>query len=161
MSNTNRVTLAQLDKMTAENAQGIPLDQIKALLEDVAEKKANLKKREDKLFVEMDRRVKDAAAQARKAKKEDTGTVRVVVDGETISADLKKIVKWLPDEMEKGIDALLVKNPQAIISEYVKVTLEVAESKWKAWPTDIKAIFEPARVVSCGKPTYEFVKVAS
>lgn len=160
MGNTNRVTLEQLDKMTAEEAQVIPQDQLETLLEDAAKFNATSKRYDDKLFAEMDRRFKGAATSVRLALKKDTGTVRVVSEGVTIKCDLPKIVKWDQAEMVKAADTVRGWN-SGPVSEYIKITMEVPEGKYQNWPTAIREVFDAARIVSNGKPTYEFVKVAA
>lgn len=155
MSNTNTVTLAQLDKMTAAEVQAIPQDQIVTLIEALAAKAAIHKARDAKLYAEIDRRFSLRAIAQRRSENKDTGTVRFVEGEYTVIADLPKKIAW---------DQAVLRRAENVIknewggdpAEFITTKLEVAESKFNAWPTPIKALFEAGRTVSGGKATYKF-----
>lgn len=155
MSNTNRATLAQLDKMTAEEVQAIPQDQLVMLLEDLAAKAAAHKARDAKLYAEIDRRFSGRARQQRFAEDKDTGTVRFAEGDFTVIADLPKSVSWDQKKLISAVATLRddwMEDP----NEYIDTKLTVSETKFKAWPKKIRALVEPARTVGCGKATYKF-----
>lgn len=77
----------------------------------------------------------------------DDGDVRVTVT-------LPKRVKWDQSMLRKAVDQLATEwgeDPD----EYVDVSIDIAERKFDAWPTRIKALFEGARTVETGKPKIE------
>lgn len=159
MSNSNRVTMAQLDKMTVEEASKLPLDHLELLQDDVTATETLAKARKEKLGLVLDARFGELASEARRKAGKDTGSVTLLCEGKKIKGDLKKNVKWTQPEMLAAMDVVkswATPEKPVNLSEYVKATYEVAESRFSAWPSDLREIFQPARVVSCGKPTYEF-----
>lgn len=155
MSNSNHITLAQLDKMTAKMVQTIPQDQLVMLVEALAEKAETHKARDAMLRAEVARRYAPLAASLRKADGKDTGTVNVI-DGEyQIKANLPKNVEWNQKEMAKGI-AEITTWEGTVLSEYVDVKYSIPEARYDAWPTPIKKVFEAARTVKTGTQTFKF-----
>ena len=151
---SNRTTLARLAEMTPEQVQYLPLDHLAMLLEDVATLKAQAKTADEKLAVELDRRFGPAAAAVRKAEGKDTGTVTLVIDNAwRIRADLPKKVEWVQELLDSAVATL--RKWDEPISDYVKIETKVSEAKYAAWPRAIRDLFEPARCVSVGKPTYK------
>ena len=157
MSNSNRVTLAQLDKMTAEEVQAIPQDQLVMLVEDLAEIMAKSKARNDRLNAETSRRYAAKAAELRKEAKKDTGTVNVIDGAFQIKADLPKKVEWDQAELAKSVEVLRGWGEDP--ADYVTIEVKVSEKKYDAWPPKIRTVFEPARTVKVGTQTFKFSPV--
>lgn len=150
---TNRCTLAQLRDMTVEQAASLPIDQIAALLEDVATEKAAVKHLDDILSGALNHRYSERASQMRQAKGTNTGTVSID-DGEfVIRADLPKKVEWDAKLLDEAVEAIRAWGEDP--TEYVSIEVKVAESRYNAWPTPIRSMFEPARTVGAGRPTYK------
>lgn len=155
MSVSNRVTLAKLEKMTAEQIQSISRDELVMLTEDLAQEADILKRRKGIINSEVSRRYIDAASTARRAENKDTGIVNIP-DGEYIvKADLKKEVDWNQAELRKAVHTLQHEWNEDI-TEYVSIEIKVSENKFKSWPSKIRALFEPARTVKAGTQTFEF-----
>jgi hypothetical protein len=150
---TNRVTLAQLDEMTTEGLNAIPLDQIALLLEDVAAIKAKVKSYDNVLFILLHGHLAEKAAQQRKAKGKDTGSVTFEIDGCKVTADLPKSVDWNQAKLREAVAGLV--EMQEDPAEYVSTEHKVAEAKYVAWPKSLQKLFEPARTLGVGKPTYK------
>ena len=73
-----------------------------------------------------------------------------------VSTDFFKVSYPKKVEWDQRILASLaneIAEAGSYVSDYIKVTYEIAESKWKAWPTEIRAQFEKARTVSRGNPS--------
>lgn len=150
---SNRVTLAQLREMTGEQASALPVDQIAALLEDVAELKADTKRLDDLLHTALTNRYADQAAAARRAAGKDTGTVTLRDGDFAIKADLPAKVEWDQELLASAVET--VKGWGEKPEDYVKAALSVPESRYKAWPESIRKVFEPARTVGVGRPTFK------
>lgn len=150
---TNRCTLAQLRNMTAEQAACLPVDQVAALLEDVADQKADTKRLEDLLTGALHYRYSDRAALLRQAEGKDTGTVSLHDGDFVIRADLPKKVAWNEAKLNEAVETIRswAENPK----DYVLIEVKVPESRYSAWPPAIRALFEPARTVATGRPTYK------
>ncbi|MDR4125531.1 hypothetical protein [Yanghanlia caeni] len=90
----------------------------------------------------------------RTAAGKQTGTVRFDADGYTVIADLPKRTEYDQKKLAAAIEALKKwgENP----ADYVSFEIKVSEAKYQAWPPAVRALFEPARTVKTGKPSYQF-----
>lgn len=156
---SNRVTLAQLREMTGEQVAILPVDQIAALLEDVAELKADAKRLDDLLHQGMFARYADRAAELRRAQGKDTGTASIPDGDFTVKADLPAKVEW--DQAKLREAEATVRSWGEDPAEYLTAVLSVPESRFKAWPDTIKRVFAPARTVGTGRPTFKLVRRAA
>jgi len=82
-----------------------------------------------------------------KAKDEPYGDVST----EFFKVSYPKKVEW--DQKMLADLAKEIQEAGSYVSDYIKVSYEIVESKWKAWPSEIKAQFEKARTVSRGNPS--------
>ena len=153
MSGSNRVTLAQLDKMTGENVANIPFGDLKLLLEDVAECEARVAARKKIVADEISRRLNGPNSDTRTTIGKSTGTVRFDHDGFVIVADAPKNVEW--DQAKLVAAIATVQQWGEPVTDYVDIKYSVPEKRYEAWPLTIKKVFEPARTVSPGKPKFK------
>jgi len=149
---SNRITLAQLREMNLADAARLPLDQLALLLDDLAALKADAKRLGDILHDALHARFGDAASTARRADGRDTGRVRLEQDGFEIVADLPKKVDWQQTKLATAVATLREWGEDP--ADYVATELRVPEARFTAWPPRIRALFEPARTVATGRPSY-------
>jgi hypothetical protein len=149
---SNRTTLAQLRNMTGAQAAALPLDQLALLLDDLAALKADAKRLGDLLHDALHVRFGAAATAARRADGKDTGRVRLEQDGFEIVADLAKRVEWNQPKLTAAVSTLREWGEDP--ADYVATELRVPEARFTAWPPRIRAVFEPARTVATGRPSY-------
>jgi hypothetical protein len=149
---SNRTTLAQLRDMTGAQVAALPLDQIALLLDDLATLKADAKHLGDVLHDALHARFGAAATAARRAEGKDTGRVRLDEDGFEIVADLAKRVDWDQPKLTAAVATLREWGEDP--ADYVATELRVPEARFTAWPPRIRALFEPARTVATGRPSY-------
>jgi hypothetical protein len=149
---SNRPLIADLPNMPVGEIAGLPADQL-ALLHGEAEAAVKSAKMVlDRLDAALALRYADPAQALRREQGKDTGVVRFEDGPVTIMADLPKRVDW----DQKQLASLLTRiresgeNP----AEYVDITIKVPERKYAAWPSHIRAAFEPARTVKTGKPAF-------
>ena len=152
MTATNRTTLAELRGMDAAGAARLPLDHIALLLEDVAALRADAKRLGDLLHDALHARFGDAAAAARRAEGKDTGRVRLAEGCHAITADLPKKVDWHQAKLAAAVATLRDWGEDP--ADYVATEVRVPEARFSAWPPRIRALFEPARTVATGRPSY-------
>lgn len=150
---SNRVTLEQLDKMSETDAAGIHIGQLAMLLEDVAELKAAAARYAERIAQILDKRYGTRAAELRRAKGTDTGTVRVEDDDYVVIADLPKTVSWDQDSLAKLEKSLTGMGEDP--AEYIRIKREVEERRFAGWPSSLTSMFMPARTVKSGKPTFK------
>jgi hypothetical protein len=74
-----------------------------------------------------------------------------VDDGDiTVTIDVPKTVSWDQPKLSELIDT--IKGWGEEPAEYIDTKLSVSETKFKAWPSSVRDLFEPARTVKAGKP---------
>ena len=149
---SNRVTLAQLREICAEQASTLPADQLSLLLEEAAEAKAILKAQDDRLHAALVLRYCPKATEARRVEGKDTGRVRVPDGDFVVLADLPKRIDWNQTALRTAMDTIRSWGEDP--ADYITVQLEVSETKFGAWPPAIRTVFDPARTVGVGKPTF-------
>jgi hypothetical protein len=149
---TNRTTLAQLREMDAAQAARLPVDHLALLLEEVGALKADAKHLSDLLHDALHARYGGPAAEARRAEGKDTGRVRVPDDSFEVVADLPKKASW--DQPKLAAAVATIRGWGEDPADYVTTEIRVPESRFIAWPPRIRAVFEPARTVATGRPSY-------
>lgn len=82
-----------------------------------------------------------------------TGIIHFNDDDYVITTDTPKRPEWDQKLLKQAIDAIAAKGDDP--SEYVQATYKVAEKNYTAWPASIRALFEPARILKTGAPTYK------
>lgn len=99
------------------------------------------------------------AQQLRQAAGKSTGTVRFEVDGFVVIADLPKRPEYDQAKLKGAVDALRKwgENPD----DYVGIEIKVSEVKYNAWPQAVRQLFEPARTLKVGKPSYKLEQIKS
>lgn len=153
----NHAKLDNMVVMTAEEMADLPPDQLAELQAEVKRNAAHAKFLSDKLHTALLHRYGAHCQDKRREDGRDTGVVSIE-DGEyEIKQGLPKYVEWDQPKLEE-ISKILVDEWGENLEDYVKVTREVNETKYKSWPSRIRALFEPARTVKPGRPTFEFRK---
>jgi len=90
-------------------------------------------------------------------KEYNCGTVNAVQDGWAIKGTVGKDIDYDQAQL-RGLyfkTLLTWGDPD----EYIKVTFDVEETKYKAWPSPIKKLFEPARTVKPKKMSLSIEKI--
>lgn len=152
MNIPNRITLAQLRSMTPVQVAALSVADLAALLDEAAELKAGAKRVSDLLHDALHLRFGAAAAALRRAEGKDTGRVRLEQDGFAIVADLTKRVEWNQDRLAEAVTTLREWGEDP--AHYVATEIRVPEARFSAWPPRLRTVFEPARTVAAGRPSY-------
>lgn len=153
---SNRVTLDGLRRLSVAEVADLPIEQLAALQEDVAALKADARACDDKLSETLALKFGEFADKARRVIGKDTGTVRWDEDGYQIVADLPKAVVWDQKLLARAEDELRMWGERP--EEFLTIKRGVAETKYSAWPSSIRDVFEPARTVKAGKPRFELLR---
>lgn len=156
---SNRCRLEQLSDMTGEQVSHLPVDQIAALMEDLADRKAHTKGLEDLLHTALAIRYAEQAAALRNCAGKNTGTVSIEDGDFTVKADLPAKVDW--DQARLREAEATVRSWGEDPAQYLTAVLSVPESRFKAWPETIRRVFEPARTVGTGRATYKIQRRAA
>lgn len=147
---TNRATLAQLKEMDDAAVNALPLDQIEMLQEDIATLKADVKVYDEKLTATLIARFGEKAAARLREKNKDTGLVSLSEGEFVVKIDTPKKVDW-DQSILRGLQSFITNEWKEKPEDYLKITLEVSEASYNAWPPVIRKVFEPARTVKPGK----------
>ena len=146
-------TLDEIGNIVLAELESLPLEDFDRLIQRVSA--AEEAARHYKQFLQgvLHRRFGERAGQLRREAGKTTGMVRFNVDGHTIVADLPKKVDYDQRKLKDAVDALRKwgEDPE----DYVSLEVKVAEAKYTAWPPAVRQLFEPARTVKAGKPTYK------
>lgn len=150
------VTLAKIYKMPVGEIAALDADQLYALQQEASVYLEEVKRLKSWLDGAIVLKFEQQAKTLRQQQGKDTGTVRLEDAGITVIADLPKRVVWDQNKLLAAVKLLQSqgKNP----AEYVDVTYKVAESKYKAWPSDIQSMFMGARTLQTGKPSFRLEK---
>lgn len=102
-------------------------------------------------------RFSQRAQQLRQQAGKTTGTVRFEDDGFTVVADLPKRAEYDQRKLKDAVEALRKwgEDPE----DYVSLEIKVSETKYGAWPPAVRELFEPARTLKTGKPTYKLERI--
>ncbi|MCA3380186.1 MAG: hypothetical protein ING08_08075 [Roseomonas sp.] len=152
--NTNRATLAQLREMSMQEVNLLPIDQLAALLEEMAVQETTLAWLADKINQSLAYRYQERAAELRRAEGKDTGMVSIPEGDYVVRADLPKKVEWDQDALN-GAMLTIQTQWKEDPADYLNIKLTVPEARFNAWPQAVRAMFEGARTVSTGKPSYK------
>jgi len=150
---TNRVSLDALTAMPVGEIAGLPIDQLALLLDDLAEEKARLKRLDDWLNGALALRYSERAQTLRRDQGKLAGIVRIEeADGFVAVCDVPKKPEYDQEKLRAAIETL--RSWGSDPDDYVTTEIKVSETKYGAWPPEIRRLFEPARTVRLGKPNF-------
>lgn len=145
--------LDRLGRFTEADLSCLSLAELHACQRTVTEAEETCRLYKLALHAEHDRRLGATANALRQQAGKTTGTVRFEVEGYTVVADLPKRVEYDLRKLRDAVEALRRwgEDPE----DYVGIEFKVSEAKYTAWPPAVRQLFEPARTVKTGKPTYK------
>jgi hypothetical protein len=146
------IDLQRIAGWTPDRIAFLDTDILARLGRELADAKASLTDVEARLGVALDYKFGEEAREQRLAEGKDSGRVRLDDGDFVILADQPKRVEW--DQQALATVVARIRDAGDDPAEYVKTKLEVSERAYGAWPQRIRAIFEPARTVKLGKPSY-------
>lgn len=146
------ITLQRVADWAPEKIAYLDTDVLARLGRELANAKAFMADVEAKLGAALDRKFGEEARERRVAAGKDSGRVRLDDGDFVIVADQPKRAQW--DQRELAAVVARIRDAGDDPAEYVTTKLEVSERAYGAWPQRIRAIFDPARTVKLGKPSY-------
>jgi hypothetical protein len=149
--------LTEITESPLETLAAAPLNELDRLFRDLAVVKERTRLCETTLHGVMNLRYRDCADALRKRAGKSTGTVRFEDAGFVIISDLPKKVEYDQPKLKAAVETLRSwgEDPE----EYITLEIKVSEAKYSAWPTAIRALFEPARTLATGKPAWKLEPV--
>jgi hypothetical protein len=146
------ITLKRVADWSPDRIAFLDTDVLARLSHELADAKGFLADVEASLGVALDYKFGEEARERRLAEGKDSGRVRLDDGAFVVVADQPKRIEW--DQQELAAVIARIRHAGDDPAEYVKTKLEVSERAYGAWPQRIRAIFEPARTVKLGKPSY-------
>lgn len=122
------------------------LNKISAIEETLKIKKSNIKNQILEAY-------KTRITEALKEKPEPYGSVSFTSDGVKLKIDTPKKVSWDQEKLAAIVNEIVASGH--IAADYVDIEYNVPESKYKAWPSDIKNEFIKARTIEPGNAKVE------
>lgn len=129
--------------LTVEEAAALPTEDLAMYADELARDEAALKSK--RAFLNL-------VAQAKY--QFDPNNLGTAHPDEGVTVTVPKNVSWDQERLADLENKLvgLGENP----AEYIDTKRTVSESKYKAWPESLRAMFEPARTVKPGTPKITF-----
>lgn len=155
MSIPNRIALDDVAGMEIGAIAALPVEHLALLAEEARESLDRAKRLKDRLDGAIDLKYGARATEARRQAGKDTGSVRLADGDHVVVADLPKKVRWDQSRLAAMVAEIRAGGDDP--AEYVNTEYVVSERAYGAWPTSIRTAFEPARTVTAGKPTYQFI----
>ncbi len=152
----NHMTLDDLSSQPVGSIAALGAEELAMLIEEADARSAALKAAKDKLNAALEFRYGELASKSRLAAGKDHGIVRFDDGGYTVVADLPKKPKWDQKQLQKAV--AVVESWGSDPREFVALEVKVAEKNYSAWPSEIRKVFEPARTLESGKPSFELVR---
>lgn len=146
----NTLHLGFLDDATVAQIAALSSGDIAFLSEQLAALSEIVKSRKDKLDAVFEYRYRQRADEHYLRSGKDTGVIHITDDGQTITVERTKTVKWDQEALRATLNSL----PPDTANHYAKVKVEVEEKKFLAAPPDIQKQLAKARTVTPGKPKY-------
>ena len=147
------VTLNQLRQMPLGDVAALPASDLARLQKEVAEAMGQTKLVSDLLDGVFVRRFGDRAASIRQETGKDFGLIRFQDGDVDVAMDLPKRPSW--DQGKLAGIVQTIRSAGDDPSQYVETAFDVSERKYTAWPDNIRRVFEPARTVKAGKPSFK------
>ncbi|AIF82031.1 hypothetical protein I862_07385 [endosymbiont of Acanthamoeba sp. UWC8] len=147
------ITLKQIASMPIGEVAKLPPKQLLKLIEEASMQLAKARTIKDWLQGALSLRYEEKARAKRLRIGKDTGTIRLDDEGISITCELPKKVEWDQNELF-GIALKLISEGKEV-SEYLDCEYFIPEVKYQSWPPEIKALFESARTIRTGKPSYK------
>lgn len=149
----NRVTIEDILGMPIGEIAALPADQLVLLAGEAAEALERARRVKDRFDGALDVKYGAPASTTRAKTGKATGTVRFNDGDFVVIADLLKRVKWDQTRLAEAVE-IIRRDWHDDPAQYVRSELKVAEAAYSTWPAAIRQLFEPARTVETGKPTY-------
>lgn len=153
----NKITLEEMMKMPIGDISKLSPKQLCELLHDANNALVNAKKIKQWIEAAVAMKYEEMIRAKRQRLEKDTGTIHIEDNGFKLTTDVAKKPVWDQEKLA-GIVAK-IKNEGDDPAEYVETSYKVSENKFKAWPKLIKKVFEPARTLKTGNPTYSLAPI--
>ncbi len=150
-------TLEEVGNFMMAELEVMPLAELNELMQRVSSAEESARQYKQFLQAVMHHRFGRKANQLRLDAGKTTGIVRFEDDGFVVISDLPKRPEYDQRKLKDAVEALRRwgEDPE----DYVGIEVKVSEAKFGAWPPAVRDLFEPARTVKSGKPSYKLERI--
>jgi hypothetical protein len=148
----DKITLEQMMRMPIGDIAKLNPAQLYRLLDESTHMLTNAKKIRQWVEAAIAMKYAEQIRAKRQRMEKDTGVIHIEDNGYRITTDIPKKTEWDQDRLEKIVASIHNQGDNPL--EYVDVTYKVPERKYTSWPESIRQVFEPARTVKTGNPSY-------
>lgn len=149
--------LEEVGQLYMKELEGLPLEELDRLIKRVTQAKDVARDYENLLQAVLNHRFNLRSKQLRQDAGKSTGIVRFQDGGFTVISDLPKRTEYNQALLKDAVEALRKwgEDPE----DYVGIEIKVSETKYGAWPPAVRELFEPARTLKTGKPSYKLERI--
>ncbi len=150
-------TLEEVGNFMMAELEVMPLVELNELMQRVSSAEESARQYKQFLQAVMHHRFGIKANQLRQDAGKTTGVVRFEDDGFVVVSDLPKRPEYDQRKLKEAVEALRRwgEDPE----DYVGIEFKVSETKFGARPPAVRDLFEPARTIKAGKPTYKLERI--
>ncbi|MCE3232465.1 MAG: hypothetical protein K0R98_722 [Rickettsiaceae bacterium] len=148
----SNISLEQAIKLPIGDIAKLGPDQLYQLLHEATYTLTNAKNTRQRVEAAIAMKYAEHIRAKRQRLEKDTGVIHIEDNGYRLTTDTPKKTEWDQDKLEKIVASIHNQGDNPL--EYVDVAYKVPERKYTAWPESIRQVFEPARTVKTGNPTY-------
>lgn len=145
--------LNDIGQLQVAELERLPLAELDGLIQRISAARETVRHYELILQSALEKRFSERARQLRQQAGKSTGVVRFQQDGHVVVADLPKKVEYDQKKLGAAVETLRQWGEKP--EDYVCTEFKVSETKYNAWPPGIRQLFEPARTLKTGKPTFK------
>lgn len=149
--------LNDIGQLQVAELEHLPITELDNLMRRINAARETVRHYEQILQSALDKRFGDLARQLRQQAGKTTGTVRFTQDGYVVIADLPKKIEYDQKKLKEAVEAL--RNWGETPEDYVSAEIKVSEAKYNAWPPSVRQLFEPARTLKTGKPSFKLERM--
>ena len=141
--------------MTADRIAALPIAAQARIAAHIASLDDDVKRLKDAFTAGMVLAYHKEAQARRKALGKDTGAITIAMadSGYVVRADSPKKVEWDQAKLRQAMDVLRTWGEDP--AEYMTMALAVPEARYNNMPRKLQEVFEPARTVSHGRPSFK------
>jgi hypothetical protein len=155
----------QETQITIEQAKHVPIGELaKSAIADLyrlhGEAKTNLEgARRLKEWIESAIALKyEEKAKAKRLRfVKDTGIIHLEDNGFKVSCDVAKKVEWDQQKLAKIASDIMTSGGN--LDDYIEIHYNVSERTYNSWSEPLRNVFNSARSVRLGRPTYKLVRL--
>ena len=146
------LSLEQAQAMSIGELAGVTAAELMHVQAEAANYLRNAKELKDWIDGAIAMKYEPKVSELRTQLGKDTGIINFDDQGVRVTSDLPKKPVWDQSQLSEIAQRIAASGDNP--AEFLDITYKVAERKYTAWPENLRTVFEPARTLKTGKPTF-------